>query len=126
MNQDLSNIDSVYKEMIIDLYKHPLNKKDLVDFDFQNRKLNPSCGDDIEIKIKFNDEGSVSDIGFQGTGCAISEVAASLLTDCLKKKSRVDMNQFTQEEMLQLLPISISHTRLKCALLAWSALKHEY
>ncbi len=118
-----NTIESVYKEMILDLCRNPLNKKQLADFDFQNRQLNPTCGDEIEISIKFDEEDRVKDIGHRGEGCAISQASVSLLTDHLKGKTKEEIKKITKEEMLNLLEIPISHTRLKCALLAWKTIQ---
>lgn len=109
--------------MILDLCRNPLNKKQLADFDFQNRQLNPTCGDEIEISIKFDEEDRVKDIGHRGEGCAISQASVSLLTDHLKGKTKEEIKKITKEEMLNLLEIPISHTRLKCALLAWKTIQ---
>lgn len=115
--------DSLYKEVILDLYRNPLNKKVLLDYDFKHKEFNPSCGDEIEIMIKFDEEGNVLDIGHQGQGCAISQAAVSLLTEEVKNKNKQEIKSFTQKEMLDLLEIPISHTRIKCALLGLKTLQ---
>lgn len=118
-----NELDMVYKEMILDLYRNPLNKKSLSDFDFMHREFNPTCGDDIQIAIKFNEHGTVADVGHMGTGCAISQAGVSLLTDAIKNKSKEQIKQMSKDDVLELLQIPISHTRLKCALLGWSVLQ---
>lgn len=117
-----NDIDVVYKEMILDLYRHPLNKKEIDNSDFSHRELNPNCGDDISISINFEGD-TVKDIGHSGVGCAISQAAVSLLTDELKQKTKNDIKTFSKDDMLELLQIPISHTRLKCALLGWKVLQ---
>lgn len=118
-----NEIDAVYREMILDLYRNPMNKKKLSEPDFVYREVNTTCGDDIEISIKLQN-GMIADIGHQGTGCAISQASVSLLTDFLKGKTMQSATAITKDDMLQLLQIPISHTRLKCALLAWQVLQN--
>ncbi len=118
-----NEIDAVYREMILDLYRNPLNKKILNEPDFAHREVNTTCGDDIEISISIKDN-IIIDIGHQGTGCAISQASVSLLTEFLKNKSVQNAAAITKDDMLQLLQIPISHTRIKCALLAWQVLQN--
>lgn len=114
--------DILYKEMILDLYRNPLNKKILVDFDRSEKGINPSCGDEIEIFVQFDEEGKVKDIGYQGQGCAISQAAVSLITEEAKEKTKDEIRSFDNKKMLDLLGIPISHTRMKCALLGLQVL----
>lgn len=114
--------ESLYKEMILDLYRNPLNKKVLLEFDIKQKGINPSCGDEIEIMIQFDEQGRVKDIGHQGQGCAISQAAVSLLTEEVKGKTKKEIQEFSDTEMLNLLGIPISHTRMKCAMLGKNTL----
>lgn len=120
MNQPL---DPIYQEMILDLYRHPLNKKALKIYDAKRREFNPACGDDIEIMIKFTADGRIEDIGHQGVGCVISQVSASLLTDYVKGKTKKEILKIDDKKMLELLGISVTYTRLKCALLGLKAIQ---
>lgn len=117
----MSQNEELYKEFILDLYRNPLNKKEVVDADIVQREFNPVCGDDITLMIKFNTEDKVEDIGHTGSGCAISQAAVSLLTDELKGKTKEEISEITAEQMIEMLGIPISHTRLKCALLGLTA-----
>lgn len=119
----MDNLDPLYKEIILDLYRNPLNKKVLLDYDVKHKEFNPSCGDEIEIMIKLDEEGNILDIGHQGQGCAISQAAVSLLTEEIKNKKRLAIESFTEQDMLQLLPIQVSPNRLKCALLGFKTLQ---
>ncbi|MCF6276465.1 MAG: SUF system NifU family Fe-S cluster assembly protein [Candidatus Magasanikbacteria bacterium] len=106
----------MYKENILYLYKNPLNKKDLADFDICEEGLNPMCGDEVKIKIKFEND-KVFDVGFLGDGCAISQAATSLITDFIKGKTKEEISKITDEDVLEMLNIEISHMRMKCAML---------
>ena len=115
--------DAIYKEMILDLYKNPLNKKALLEYDAVQKEFNPSCGDEIEIFVKFDENGKVQDIGHQGVGCAISQAAVSLLTEEIKGKTKQEIQNMTEKDILEMLQIPISHTRIKCATLGLKTLK---
>ena len=117
--------EEMYKELILDLYRHPLNKKVLADFDVEHREFNPTCGDDVTIQIKFDEEGRVADIGHQGVGCAISQAAVSLLTDDVKGKKKEDIKNITEDGMMKLLGFEVVYARRKCALLGLYTLQRS-
>ncbi|PIR74720.1 MAG: Fe-S cluster protein [Candidatus Magasanikbacteria bacterium CG10_big_fil_rev_8_21_14_0_10_47_10] len=112
----------IYREYILDLYKNPLNKKRLPAADVSGQGDNASCGDVISMQLRFEND-IVIDIGFQGDGCAISQAAASLITDEVKGKSIADIALISDGQMMDMLQIPISHTRHKCALLALKTIK---
>lgn len=114
--------DSLYKEVILDLYKNPLNKKVLLQYDVMQKEFNPSCGDEIEIQIKFDSE-KIIDIGHRGVGCAISQAAVSLLTEEVKGKTKEEVKNLTEKDIIEMLQIPISHTRIKCATLGLKTVK---
>lgn len=115
--------EEIYKEIILDLYKNPLNKKALFDYDAKQKELNPTCGDEIEIFVKFDSAGKVLDIGHQGQGCAISQAAVSLLTEEIKGKTKEEIQSMTEKNIIEMLQIPISHTRIKCAILGLKTIK---
>ncbi len=116
--------NEVYKELILELNRHPLNKKKLSDFDVRHKETNPLCGDEIELFIKFDANDKVADVGFQGAGCAITQASASLLTDYIKGKSRAELKNITAETMTEMLGLpQLNPTRLRCLLLALKALQ---
>jgi|SRR3989338_6352237 len=115
--------EEIYKELILELYRNPLNKKALLDYDSKYKEFNPSCGDEIEIFIKFSKGGTVEDIGHQGQGCAISQAAVSLLSEEVKGKTREKIQDMTEKDIIEMLQISISHTRIKCATLGLKTLQ---
>lgn len=116
-------LEQLYKEVILELYRHPLNKKNIADADFRYKEINPSCGDEIEIAVKLDSAFCVADIGHAGHGCAISQAAVSLLTDAVKGKTIDQLRALKEPDMLDLLPVVIPHTRMNCALLGYTALK---
>ncbi|MEK6823669.1 MAG: Fe-S cluster assembly sulfur transfer protein SufU [Nanoarchaeota archaeon] len=112
----------IYKEHILDLYKNPHNKGNLKNPTHEFSKNNPLCGDEIKIQLIIH-RNKITDIKFSGQGCAISQASASLLTDKIKNFSINQIKKFSSADLLNLLKIPISYTRIKCALLPLSALK---
>ena len=123
-------MDDMYREVILEHYKHPHNAGTLEQPDITHEDSNPLCGDRIRIDLQI-DGGAVAEIRFQGRGCAISQAAASLLTDEIKGKSLDDVRAFSKDDMLDLIgiPLDKNPVRIKCALLALKTLKsgvYEY
>jgi len=112
----------IYQEMILEHYKNPVNCGILSDIDVVAKDYNPSCGDAIEIQIKF-DDGKINEIKFQGQGCAISLSSVDILIDLVKNKSIEEVKNLTAEDFLKTLGIELSPLRLKCALLGLKTLK---
>ena len=114
--------EALYKEFILDLARHPLNKKKLADFDIKQKGVNVSCGDEIEVYIKLVDK-KVKDIGFLGQGCVISQAATSLLTEEVKGKNIKEIMSLTEKDISKLLNVEVIYARKKCALLCLDALQ---
>ncbi|MBV8263044.1 MAG: SUF system NifU family Fe-S cluster assembly protein [Candidatus Eremiobacteraeota bacterium] len=115
-------MDELYRDFILDHYRNPRNAGTLARPDASFEDNNPLCGDKIRMDIQLKD-GIVSDIKFQGRGCAISQASASLLTETVKGKTRAEISQIGKEQVLENLGIPISAARLKCALLGLKVLK---
>lgn len=115
--------DGIYKENILDHYKNPRNKGSLENSDIKHIEFNPLCGDQIEITIKL-DGRKISDMKFSGHGCAVSQSSASMLTEKVKSLNLNDAEKITKEDIIEMLGIPISPTRLKCALLCLDTLKN--
>lgn len=115
-------MDELQMEILLDHYQNPRNYGHLENPDIVYEEGNPSCGDQIRIELKI-DDNKISDVKFSGKGCTISMAAASILTELIKGKSLDDVKKFTREDMLEALGVPISPIRLKCALLALKVLK---
>ncbi len=112
----------IYQEMILEHYRNPVNFGTVENPDVISKEYNPSCGDIVEIQIKFND-GKIGDIKFQGQGCAISQSSVDILIDLLKNKPLDEVKSITAESFLKVLGIELSPLRMKCALLGLKTLK---
>ncbi|MFN8440916.1 MAG: SUF system NifU family Fe-S cluster assembly protein [Caldilineaceae bacterium] len=115
-------MESLYREAIIDYYKHPRRKGHLENPDVQFHDHNPFCGDQITIELKIED-GKVVDAAFDGRGCAISQATASMLVEDVIGKTLDEVKELDKEYILEMLGIEIGPTRLKCALLSLKVLK---
>ena len=113
----------MYREQIIDLYENPLNFGPLDSPDFSYEEDNPLCGDVIRISVQLDDNDHIVDVMWEGEGCAISQASASLLTEEIKGFSVDEVKEFSKEQLLDLLGIQLSMTRIKCALLSLKVLK---
>jgi nitrogen fixation protein NifU and related proteins len=112
--------DEMYQEEILELYRAPHNHGSIKNAGIHYRDYNPVCGDEIDLFIK-EDKGTIADAKFTGRGCAISQAAASKLTDFMKGKKLSQISKTSNEKMLELLGAKVSHLRIKCALLALKA-----
>ncbi len=88
---------------------------------FKAHDLNLSCGDEIEIYLEVKDN-KIKDAKFQAKGCAISIASADILLENIKNKSLNQIKNLTKEDLLKLLGIELTPTRLKCALLSLNTL----
>lgn len=114
--------DDLYREAILDYYKHPRHKGHLDSPDIHYHDHNPFCGDEITVELKVED-GVVVDAAFDGHGCAISQATASMLMEEIIGKPLEDLKALDKESILEMLGIEIGPVRLKCALLPLKVLK---
>ena len=135
--------NTFYNEILTDHNLHPGHKHDLPDANLVLEGVNPSCGDDIWLKLKVED-GRITDGAFVGDGCAISQASADMMLDLIIGKSeeeamklaeiflRMIKGEVTDEEMDQLEEASvlkdISHmpARVKCAVLGWHTMEEMF
>jgi nitrogen fixation NifU-like protein len=115
--------DQLYREQILDHYKRPHNFGRVESPDLEYEDTNPFCGDEQHVTMRLDEEGRVTEVAFEGQGCAISTAATSLLTDELVGRTREELLALPKEEVLDLLGIEISATRMKCAMLGLKVVK---
>ena len=115
--------DQLYREYILEHYKRPHNWGELEHPDLEAEDLNPLCGDQLKVQMAVDGDGRIAEIAFSGHGCAISQAAASMISDEVKGMQVQDLLRLDREAILELLGIDISATRMKCAMLALKVLK---
>ena len=115
-------MDDFYRENILDHYRNPRNHGHLDAPTATAEGVNPLCGDELRVELDI-DEGVVRDVRFNGRGCAISQAAASMISDVVKGKTVDEVAALGRDDVLEELGIPLTPIRLKCALLSVSVLK---
>ena len=136
----MADLRDLYQEVILEHSKAPRNFRELRSADHKAEGYNPLCGDRFTVYVQMQGD-SIQDIGFQGSGCAISKASASMMTQSLKGKTRSEADELfsrfhkvvtgqsangNQAELGKLAVFSgVSEfpTRVKCATLAWHTLQ---
>ncbi|MCQ2592147.1 MAG: SUF system NifU family Fe-S cluster assembly protein [Treponema sp.] len=131
----------LYREILNEHNINPTHKQDMNEATFCMDGVNPSCGDQITLKMKLNDDGIIENVSFIGSGCAISQASADMMADLLIGKTkeqalsladifdRMIKEEVSEEELEQLDEAAalqdISHmpARVKCAMLGWRTMK---
>ena len=129
------SLDDLYKEVILDHYKTPTNKRPLPDAELSCSRNNPLCGDEITVFAHL-EGGEVKEVAFQGQGCSISQASASMMTEAVTGK-RVDQAQALATDFRGMMAGEVGPDedefgdlvalkgvvkypiRIKCAVLAW-------
>lgn len=116
-------MDDLYRELIIDRYKNPHYRGSLEPYDISFEDDNPLCGDHIRMDLRIDGNNQVSEVAFDGHGCAISQASADLLAESILGKTVDEVKQLNKQDVLDLLGIELGPVRLKCALLSLKVLK---
>jgi nitrogen fixation NifU-like protein len=116
-------MEDLYREIIIEHYKNPSYRGKLDPCDIVFADQNPLCGDHIEVNLRVDEKGLITDARFDGHGCAISLASADLLMESIIGKQVDQVKQMTKQDILDLLGIELGPVRLKCALLSLKVLK---
>jgi nitrogen fixation NifU-like protein len=117
-------MDNLYRDFILEHYREPHNKGILERYDLAFADANPTCGDELSMTLLLDEaQELVIDVAFDGRGCAISQAAASLLTDELRGKTVAELTELAATDVVQRLGVPIGPARMKCALLAWKVLQ---
>jgi nitrogen fixation protein NifU and related proteins len=118
----MSELDSLYREVILDHYKNPRGHGVIEGADAVAEGQNPLCGDEVSIAVAFEGD-KIADVKFQGRGCAISQAATSMLMDLVKGRTAQEVATMSRDELLDEVGIPLTPVRLKCALLGLGVLK---
>lgn len=134
----MSDLRELYQEVILEHSKHPRNYRALETANHKAEGYNPLCGDHYTVYLDLQD-GSIRDISFEGTGCAISKASASMMTQSLKGRSAEDAEALFGKfhdlvtgratagddvgKLAVFAGVSEFPLRVKCATLAWHTLR---
>ena len=113
---------SLYKEILLDHYKHPRHHGEIEGPSFRVAEFNPLCGDLINLSGVVVD-GVLMQVAFTGKGCVISQATASLLLEKYSGCSKADILAITADDVLALIQMNLGPNRIKCALLPLIALQ---
>jgi len=134
--------DGLYGDLILEHFRSPRNRGILAEADLESEEFNPFCGDRIILQLKFDDSGSVVEVGVQSEGCSIIQATASLMSEAMKGKTLDDLDtlalafrdtMYGNNEgvnssvnlgpLKSLAVVRQFPVRIKCALLPWVALE---
>ncbi|MBB4919499.1 Fe-S cluster assembly sulfur transfer protein SufU [Streptosporangium saharense] len=134
--------ESMYQELILEHYKHPQGRGLRDPYDSEVHHVNPTCGDEITMRVKLGDGGKVEDVSYDGQGCSISQAAASVLyelatgstvedslavveefTRLMQSRGQVEADEDVLGDAVAFAGVAKFPARVKCALLAWMAYK---
>jgi nitrogen fixation NifU-like protein len=112
----------MYQEVILQHYRTPKNFGPLPGANREGEESNPLCGDHITVRLKVDPASEkISEVRFEGDGCAISVASASMLTEKVAGLTVEQASKLTRDDVIQLLGIPLSPARIKCALTGFSA-----
>lgn len=137
----VSSLDDLYKEIILDHYRHPRNRGQVENPDVATRGHNPLCGDELELSLRLEGD-QIAEVKVLGRGCSISQASASMMTERIKgrplsevgevigtfKGMLLEDRELEDEEYEALGDLEALEgvkgypVRIKCALLAWNTL----
>jgi nitrogen fixation protein NifU and related proteins len=136
-------VESMYQEIILDHYKNPQGKGLREPFNGEAHHVNPSCGDEVTVRVKLSENGDVvEDISYDGVGCSISQASVSVLhelvngrpvveafdkmtafTELMQSKGAAEPDEDVLEDGVAFVGVAKFPSRIKCALLGWMAFK---
>jgi nitrogen fixation NifU-like protein len=137
-------LESMYREIILDHYKHPQHHGLLEPFDAEVHHVNPTCGDEVTLRLKLAD-GVITDVGWDGEGCSISQASTSVMSELvvgkpitaaltlqqkflalMQSRGAAELSEADEDELDDAVAfegVSKYPARVKCALLGWMAMK---
>jgi len=115
--------DQMFRQIIIDHYKHPNNFGEIKNADATADRNNPMCGDQMKMMVKLDKGKKIKDIKFSGAGCSVSRAGGSMLTEFVKGKTVKQLEKYTDQQFIKDMGVPITPARKKCALLALDTLK---
>ncbi|WP_194813930.1 Fe-S cluster assembly sulfur transfer protein SufU [Nocardia sp. XZ_19_385] len=135
-------MEQMYQEVILDHYKHPHHRGLREPFGAEVHHVNPTCGDEVTLRVNIADNGEVTDVSYDGQGCSISQAATSILADqviglpvqqalkvvdsyseMISSRGTIEGDEDVIGDGIALAGVAKYPARVKCALLGWLAFK---
>ena len=114
--------DNLYREELMEIYKHPSNKGVLTNPSVSVHKNNPLCGDEVNVQLSI-ENNIIKDVKYNGSACMVSIVSSSLISDFIKGKTINEVQKISQDDVLHIIGINLTTSRIKCATLVLDALQ---
>ena len=114
-------MSDIYRELVIDHYKHPRNFGKIEDATLSGKEDNVVCGDTVTFYLKLEND-KVSSVLWNGEGCALSQASASLLSEKVKGKTLTELEAISEHDILAIVGANLNPSRKKCAILSVEAL----
>jgi nitrogen fixation NifU-like protein len=136
--------ESMYREIILDHYKHPQHRGLPEAFDAEVHHVNPTCGDEVTLRLRIAD-GTIADLGWEGDGCSISQASTSVMSELvvgrpvsdalvlqqkflnlMQSRGEAELSEADEDELNDAVAfegVAKYPARVKCALLGWMAMK---
>ena len=137
----MTQVEDLYQDIIKDHYKKPRGRGLREPYDVQVRHVNPTCGDEVELRVRLVD-GAVADVSYEGMGCMISQASASVLhevvlgrtveqalstvesfQEMVGSRGQGEPDEAVLEDAVAFAGVAKFPARVKCALLSWMAFK---
>ena len=121
--------EQIYRETLLEIYRNPTNRGKITKPDLEAKLVSPLCGDEVRIQIGLANREQrtgnsiIKKVVFSGNGCAISQASASLLAESVEGKKLSEINKLRGNDILELIGINPSPSRIGCALLSLNVLK---
>ncbi len=135
-------MEQMYQEVILDHYKHPHHRGLREPFGAEVHHVNPTCGDEVTLRVQIGADGDVADISYDGQGCSISQASTSVLTDqviglpvqqalkvvdafseMISSRGTLEGDEDVLGDGIAFAGVAKYPARVKCALLGWMAFK---
>lgn len=110
-------MDDMYRELILDHARNPRNWGLLAPNDFDHEECNPLCGDQLRLTLRLDETGGISEVGWDGVGCAISLASASMFGEELIGMTLAEARKIDKQQLQDNIGLNLSINRVKCALL---------
>jgi nitrogen fixation protein NifU and related proteins len=136
------DLDSLYQEIILDHYRNPHHAGLREPFGAEVHHVNPTCGDEVTLRVQLSDDDTVVDVSYDAEGCSISQASASVMADLvigrpladaltthaaflelMQGKGQVEPDEEVLEDGIAFAGVAKFPARVKCALLSWMAFK---
>jgi nitrogen fixation NifU-like protein len=115
--------EELYEDYILPHFEDPYHKEEINCASCEHSARNPLCGDTVTLQLMIGENDVIEKAYFSGNGCAISQAGASILCEKIEGKTVPELEQFSAEQMLELLKVPLTATRQRCGLLGFKVLK---